>query len=69
MKKTIRIEGMHCGHCSARVQKSLAALDGVISAVADHAAGTATVESNVEIADSVLKNAVEETGFDVIGIE
>ena len=59
MKKTLKVEGMMCGHCEARVKKALEALPEVDEAVVSHEAGTAIVTLNAEIADDVLKNAVE----------
>ena len=68
MEKTMKIEGMMCGHCEARVKKSLEALDGVTEAVVSHEAGTAVVTLNAEIADDVLKKAVEEQDYKVTAI-
>ena len=59
MKKTLKVEGMMCGHCEARVKKALEALPEVDEAVVSHEAGTAIVTLNAEVADDVLKNAVE----------
>lgn len=69
MEKTMKIEGMMCGHCEARVKKSLEALPEVDEAVVSHEAGTAVVKLNAEIADEVLKKAVEEQDYPVLGIE
>ena len=69
MTKTMKIEGMMCPHCEAHTKKALEALDGVAEAVADHKAGTAVVTLNADVADDVLKAAVEEAGYTVLGIE
>lgn len=69
MKKTMRIEGMMCGHCEARVQKVLLALPGVESAVASSAEGTAVVELSAEVSDADLRAAVEAQDYTVTGIE
>ena len=69
MKKTMKIEGMMCGHCEARVKKTLEAIDGVKEAVVSHEAGTAVVTLEKEVADEVLKNAVEAQDYPVKGIE
>ena len=69
MTKTIRIEGMMCGHCEATVKKALEAIDGVTSAEVSHDAGTAIVTLDAEVADDVLTKAVEEKDFKVTGIE
>jgi Cu2+-exporting ATPase len=60
---------MMCPHCEAHTKKALEALDGVAEAVADHKAGTAVVTLNADVADDVLKAAVEEAGYTVLGIE
>ena len=69
MTKTMKIEGMMCGHCEARVKKTLEAIDGVKEAVVSHEAGTAIVTLEKEVADEVLKNAVEAQDYPVKGIE
>ena len=69
MKKTLKVEGMMCGHCEARVKKVLEALPEVDEAVVSHEAGTAIVTLNAEVADDVLKNAVEAQDYKVTGIQ
>ena len=69
MKKTLKVEGMMCGHCEARVKKALEALPKVDEAVVSHEAGTAIVTLNAEVADDVLKNAVEAQDYKVTGIQ
>ena len=69
MTKTLKIEGMMCGHCEARVKKALEAVAGVESAVADHNANTAVVTLNAEVADDVLRKAVEDQDYKVLGVE
>lgn len=69
MTKTIKIEGMMCGHCEAAVKKALEALDQVETAEVSHEAGTAVVTLNSKISDDVLKKAVEEKDYTVTGIE
>lgn len=69
MEKTLKIEGMMCGHCEARVKKCLEALAEVTEAVVSHEAGTAVVKLNAEIADEVLTKAVEEQDYKVISVE
>lgn len=68
MTKTMKIEGMMCGHCEARVKKVLEALDGVSQAQVSHEQGTAVVTLTQEVADAVLKNVVEEQDYTVTGI-
>ena len=68
MKKTMKIEGMMCGHCEARVKKVLEALPQVDEAVVSHEAGTAELTLNAEVADDVLKKAVEDQDYKVLEI-
>lgn len=69
MKKTIKIEGLMCSHCDARVKKALEAVPGVASANADHEKGQAVVELSADVADDALKAAVEEQDYKVLGID
>ena len=69
MKKTLNVEGMMCGHCEARVKKALEAVPGVAEAVVSHEAGTAVVTLNEDVADDVLKQAVEAQDYKVTGIQ
>ena len=69
MTKTMKIEGMMCVHCEARVKKTLEAIEGVESAVVSHTAGTAIVTLTKDVADDVLKAAVEAQDYAVLGIE
>ena len=68
MKKTMKIEGMMCGHCEARVKKCLEALEGVSLAEVSHEAGTAVVTLDKDVADEVLKKAVEDQDYKVLEI-
>ena len=69
MTKTLKVEGMMCGHCEARVKKALEAVAGVESAVADHTAGTAVVTLSSPVEDDVLRAAVEAQDYRVLGVE
>ena len=69
MKKTLTVEGMMCPHCEARVKKALEALPEVAEAVVSHEAGTAIVTLNAEVADDVLKKAVEAQDYTVTAIQ
>ena len=68
MTKTLRIEGMMCGHCEATVKKALEAVAGVESADVSHTAGTAVVTLSGDVADSVLKAAVEAKDYKVVSV-
>jgi len=69
MEKTLKIEGMMCGHCEARVKKCLEALPEVITALVSHENGTAVVTLNKELSDDVLKKAVEDQDYTVVSVE
>lgn len=66
MTKTLKVEGMMCVHCKAHVEKALAAVEGVETAVADLEAKTATVTLTSDVADEVLKKAVVDAGYTVL---
>ena len=68
MEKTMKIEGMMCGHCEAAVKKCLEELPGVEEALVSHEAGTAVVKMTAEVADEVLKKAVEDKDYKVLEI-
>lgn len=67
MEKLMKIDGMMCGHCSGRVKKALEAVEGVEEATVSHENGTAVVKCADTVTDAMLKEAVENQGFDVIG--
>ncbi len=69
MEKTMKIKGMMCGHCEARVKKTLDAIEGVSEAVVSHKKGTAIVKLSAEVSDETLKSAVENDGYTVLGIK
>ena len=66
MEKTLKIEGMMCGHCEMHVKNALEAIDGVDSAIVSHEKGTATVILNKEVAIDTLKQAVVDQGYKVL---
>ena len=66
MEKTMKIEGMMCGHCEARVKKALEALKQVEEAIVSHETGTAVVKLNKDLSDAVLKKTVEKEGYKVL---
>ena len=69
MEKTLKITGMMCGHCEARVKKALEAVEGVAEAKVSHESGTAVVTLNVPVEDAVLKKAVEDQDYKVTAID
>ena len=69
MKKLMKIEGMMCGHCEARVKKVLEALPEVEEAIVSHEAGTAEVVLAAEISDEALTKTIEDQDYKVISVE
>lgn len=69
MTKTMKIEGMMCGHCEKSVRKALEAIDGVESAVVSHVEGTAIVNLSKEVDNKVLADAVIAEEFEVVSID
>lgn len=69
MNKTMKINGMMCGHCEARVKKALEALPEVTEAVVSHETGTAVLTLSAPAADEVLKKAVEDQDYEVVSID
>ena len=66
MEKTLKIEGMMCGHCEAHVKKALEAIPEVTEAVVSHEKGSAVITLSKEVPDEMLKKAVEEEGYKVL---
>ena len=66
MEKIMKIEGMMCSHCEARVKKALESLKQVEEAVVSHESGTAVVKLNKDVSDAVLKKTVEKEGYKVL---
>jgi len=69
MEKTMKIEGMMCGHCEARVKKCLEALPEVITAMVSHENGTAVVTLSAQVSDEVLTKTVEDQDYKVLSVE
>lgn len=68
MEKTVKINGMMCGHCEAHVKKALEAVAGVTGADVSHEKGVAVVALAQDVSDDVLAGAVKEAGYEVVGI-
>lgn len=66
MEKIIKIEGMMCPHCEARVKNALEMTDGITEAIVSHEKGEAKVIISKEISDEILKNVVETQGYKVL---
>ena len=69
MTKTMKIEGMMCGHCEATVKKTLEAIEGVESANVSHENGTAVVTLSADVSDNTLKSVVEAKDYKVTSID
>lgn len=69
MTKTMKIEGMMCGHCEARVKKCLEALEQVSEAVVSHEAGTAVLTLSAAVSDEELRKTVEAQDYKVLSVE
>ena len=69
MKRTLKIEGMMCGHCEMHTKKALEALDGVAEALVSHKTGTAVVTLDKDVPDDILKQAVADQGYQVTDIQ
>ena len=68
MKKTVKIEGMMCGHCSGAVKKALEQLEGIENAVVSHEDGTAVITMNTEVSEESIKKAIEDKDYKYVGI-
>ena len=66
MEKVLKIEGMMCPHCEARVKKVLEELEGVTEVVPSHKDGTAVVKMDKDVPDALLKKTVEDQGYKVL---
>ena len=69
MNKILKIAGMSCGHCTGTVRKALQAVAGVDSVNVDLDSGTASVTVADDVTEAALAAAVNDTGFEVVGIE
>lgn len=68
MTKTMKINGMMCGHCEARVKKTLEAIDGVTEAKVSHENGEAVITLCKDVDDKVLTDAVAAQDYKVVSI-
>ncbi|MPN19196.1 Copper chaperone CopZ [bioreactor metagenome] len=69
MKKKILIEGMSCGHCVNHVKEALSELNGVTNVEVNLASKTAIIEATVDIEDKDIKFAIDDAGYEVVGID
>lgn len=68
MTTEVKIKGMMCAHCEAHVKKALEALDGVESAAPDKDAGNAVLTLSKDVSADAVKAAVEDTGYEFLGM-
>lgn len=68
MEKIMKIEGMMCGHCEARVKKTLEALPQVDEAIVSHEKGEAIVKLNSHITNEELVKVIEEQDYKVVSV-
>ena len=69
MEKTMKIEGMMCGHCEAAVKKALEGLEEVTEAIVSYEKGTAIVKLSSDVSNDVLKKTVEDKDYTVVSVE
>lgn len=69
MKKKILVEGMSCGHCVNHVKEALNELNGITSVDVNLADRTAIIEASVDVKDEDIKFALDDAGYEVVGIE
>ena len=69
MEKKILIEGMSCGHCVKHVKEALTELDGVTNVDVSLGTKTAILVSSADISDEAIKAAINEVGYEVVGVE
>lgn len=67
MLKVLKVEGMSCGHCEKAVKNALGEVSGVSSVSVDLSAKKVEVEGD-GLVDTLLKEAVEEAGYEVVEI-
>ena len=69
MKKTMIIEGMMCAHCTGRVEKALAAIDGVSAVEMSLEGKSATLTLAKDVDNKVLTDAVTQAGYEVVSVQ
>lgn len=69
MKKKILIEGMSCGHCVSHVKEALSELSGITSVDVNLDSKTAIIEAPTDVKDEDIKFAIDDAGYEVVGIE
>ena len=68
MERTLKIEGMMCPHCEARVKKALEGVSGIIEATSDHTTGKVVVKHDAPLDEEALRAAVTDAGYEFAGV-
>lgn len=66
MEKILKVDGMTCGHCKARVEKVVSAIDGVDSVEVDLTSKNVTVKMSKDISEQTLSDVIVDAGYEVI---
>ncbi|MEV9546643.1 heavy metal translocating P-type ATPase [Aliarcobacter butzleri] len=66
MEKILKVDGMTCGHCKARVEKVVSAIDGVDSVEVDLASKNVTVKMSKDISEQTISDVIVDAGYEVI---
>ena len=66
IEKTIKVEGMMCGHCEAHVKEALEKIKGVEEATADHETGKVILKLSKDVDDKKISDAVKKAGYTVV---
>ena len=66
---TLKIKGMMCGHCEARIKKALEALDGTVSAEADYETGIAVLKTTENVSDKLIRDTINKEGYKLVSVK
>lgn len=66
MKELLKVQGMSCGHCEARVKNTLSEIDGVNQVIVNLEEGTVEVDYEDRVSLETIKEAIDEAGYDVV---
>lgn len=61
----IKVEGMVCNGCENRVQNAIKQIKGIENVVANYKEGTVTITAKQEINEEIIKEKIEDIGFNV----
>lgn len=66
---TLKIKGMMCGHCEARIKKALESLDGTVSAEADYETGIAVLKTTESVSDKLIRDTINKEGYKLVSVK